>query len=670
MCLIFFSTLLVLLLSSCLQKNNIVPGDLKKQLQIVDSVLMTGKSDTDKQILRVRARINGSNPAIVVYYCLLAQAYGVKPEKMDLYADSALSFFNDELRINKYADQYFNSLLIKGDVCLREKKYIAALNYYYKAKKTLSSASCDDGELDTKMGNIYYKQNNFKLAARYWADSYNRLQFCNNAGTTEKLILSKQASLNNAGLSYERAGNLDSARYFYLKDLELLNKVDSLNTTIKLSVNQARVALYDNLGGLYIKLGDTATGKKYLDKCIAIPIPVVDGIKIPPWLKLAEIYLNAGKNNKAVIAFNESRKLLDRFPKENLSSEIKWNKFYAEFLFRAGHADKAYLYEEKYINLRDSIDKSSTELYRLDVERELGSISQQQALTELRQKEKIGTIYIVCTITIGGLLVIIIALIYRSLEREKKNNKNATTQNRELQQALDELERANNNYIRIMRVMAHDLRNPLSGIKALAALLLEEGEFSEDNKHMLRLIETTGMHTMEMINELLRSGLANENQQEIQKQAVDLRSLLYDAFELLQFRANEKKQQMLFEGPDLPVIAEVDRENMWRVFNNLIVNAIKFTQPGGIIRIGIKLEKSNVLIFVADNGIGIPDKDKGAVFDMFTTAKKTGTGGEEAFGLGLSISKRIVENHKGKIWFDSSPGKGTVFYIELPATGR
>jgi len=170
---------------------------------------------------------------------------------------------------------------------------------------------------------------------------------------------------------------------------------------------------------------------------------------------------------------------------------------------------------------------------------------------------------------------------------------------------------------------------------------------------------------MEMINILLRSGLADENEP-IQKEPVDLRSLLYDAVELLQFRANEKKQQLIFEGGGVPIITAVNRENIWRVFNNLIINAIKFSETNGIIHIGIKTVKDGILMSVADNGIGIPEKDRDSVFDMFTSAKKRGTNGEEAFGLGLSISKKIIENHEGKIWFESNPGEGTVFYVQLP----
>ncbi|MBC7399418.1 MAG: HAMP domain-containing histidine kinase [Mucilaginibacter sp.] len=169
-----------------------------------------------------------------------------------------------------------------------------------------------------------------------------------------------------------------------------------------------------------------------------------------------------------------------------------------------------------------------------------------------------------------------------------------------------------------------------------------------------------------MINELLKSGLADENET-LTKQQLNIKELLRDSVELLQFKANEKKQQIMFESTDAPILTNINHEKIWRVFNNLIVNAIKFSYEGGLIYVSIKtIDSSKILIEIADNGMGIPDKDKDAIFEMFTPAKRVGTDGEQPFGLGLSISKRIIENHNGRLWFESSPGFGTTFYIELP----
>jgi len=147
---------------------------------------------------------------------------------------------------------------------------------------------------------------------------------------------------------------------------------------------------------------------------------------------------------------------------------------------------------------------------------------------------------------------------------------------------------------------------------------------------------------------------------------LDVKALLYDSVELLQFKASEKQQQLVFDGTERPVMCRINQEKIWRVFNNLIVNAIKFSYEGTQIKIAILQEQHKITVSVADSGIGIPDKNKDAIFEMFTHAKKVGTKGEQPFGLGLSISKRIIEKHHGKIWFDSMPGTGTTFYVEIP----
>src|SRR6185503_7822197 len=123
---------------------------------------------------------------------------------------------------------------------------------------------------------------------------------------------------------------------------------------------------------------------------------------------------------------------------------------------------------------------------------------------------------------------------------------------------------------------------------------------------------------------------------------------------------------MLIEGLDAGVKLHINREKIWRVISNLISNAIKFSPVDSVIKVKAIQKQGNVVIAVKDHGIGIPDNMKDKVFNMFTNAKRPGTIGEKSFGLGLSISKQIIEKHSGKIWFDSVQDKGTTFYISLP----
>jgi len=658
----------VIFLSSCINNNDKIDEALKHRFNEVDSLILAGKGDSAIVLLKkLRPQIKADNPLICTYYSLMAEHSRKQVTQMQLYADSAIAFFSDPDKMKKYPDQYLKALLIKGDVSIAFKKYDTALDYYYRSKKLISNGGCDDGNLAGKIANIYYQQKNYRLAAQCQIQAYKHIQDCAGSMSKQKLFFIIQGELDNAAIAYERAGMTDSAGYYYDEDLKLINTAEKGKIIDEFYTNSAKGVLYDNLGGLSLRSGDLVQAEKYLLECVNIPNKDVDGSRIPPFIKLAQIYLKTKQYNKAVEAFKESRRLLDEFSKDNPDSEITWNKLYAEYLFDMHDLAKAYAYQNIYLHLKDSVDNSVFMLYRFDVDHELKAIQQQQILAEVKHQDSVKLFYLIGISIAGLLLLTIIVLINRNLNQSRKNYKLTSLQNGQLQTTLAELERANKNYIRIMRVMAHDLRNPLSGMIGLATVLLDEDEFNEDSKHMLQLIETTGVHSIEMINELLKSGLADENEV-IVKQNLDLKALLQDSVELLQFKATEKNQQIIFEADDKPIMTDVNHEKIWRVFNNLIVNAIKFSYEGGIIKTGIKISDDNkhILVQVADNGMGIPDKDKDSIFEMFTPAKKTGTNGEQPFGLGLSISKKIIEKHNGRIWFESTPGTGTVFYIELP----
>ncbi|OCX52483.1 hypothetical protein BEL04_13555 [Mucilaginibacter sp. PPCGB 2223] len=656
-----------ILLTACFNQQNDNSKVLKKRFAEIDSLIIAGKSDSAILLLnKLRPKIKNTDPLICTYYNFQAQHNQDNLQLMQIYADSSITFFADTDKAKQYPDAYINALLVEGDISMKKKKFDTALDYYYKSKRLISAAGCEDGTLAGKIANIYYQQKNYRLAAQCLIESYRHLQYCAQF-TQQKTFFIRQGQLNNIAIAYQRAGMPDSALYYYNEDVRCIDKAEENPNLGEFYTRSARIVVYDNLGGLYLKTGDLVKAEDYLLKCIAIPNKDVDGVHIPPYLKLAEIYLNTNRYKKAIEMFAKSRALLDKYKKDNPDSEINWNRLYALYLFKQHQPDKAYQYESVYVHLKDSVESSVAQIYRFDVDHELRAIKQQQMLAEIKRQDSVKMIYLIGISIAGMLLLVIIVLINRNLKQSRKNYHIITLQNEQLQTTLAELERANKNYIRIMRVMAHDLRNPLSGMIGLATVLLDEDEFSEDSKHMLQLIETTGVHSIEMINELLKSGLADENEA-IAKQNLDLKALLHDSVELLQFKANEKNQQIIFEADDQPVMTEVNHEKIWRVFNNLIVNAIKFSYENGVIKVGIKRNTNDrhILVWVADNGMGIPDKDKDSIFEMFTAAKKNGTNGEQPFGLGLSISKKIIEKHNGRIWFESEAGKGTIFYIELP----
>jgi signal transduction histidine kinase len=136
--------------------------------------------------------------------------------------------------------------------------------------------------------------------------------------------------------------------------------------------------------------------------------------------------------------------------------------------------------------------------------------------------------------------------------------------------------------------------------------------------------------------------------------------------ELYEYQVQQKNQSISLQT--IPAFVNGDREKLWRVFSNLINNAIKFSREGGVIIVTMQVHDSNVIIAVHDHGIGIPENFKSRIFSSPETSNRQGTSGEASFGLGLSISRQIITLHHGKIWFESMPGQGASFYVSLPLT--
>lgn len=287
------------------------------------------------------------------------------------------------------------------------------------------------------------------------------------------------------------------------------------------------------------------------------------------------------------------------------------------------------------------------------------SIREENHLLEAGNRNKLTQIWMLAGICAATILLL--AFIYHLYRRSRQMNKIISNQYQQLKHTLNALEQSQADNSQMLKIVAHDLRNPIGAMTSIADLMLIDSPRSDNDLMMLDLLKTSGENSLELVNDLL---LMHTRTEELIKEAVDMYELLEYCVGLLEFKAKEKIQQLILTA--VHVTIHVNRGKLWRVISNLITNAIKFSPNGARIQVLMEVKPDKVQIKVKDQGIGISEDMKDKIFDMFTISQRVGTAGEQSFGLGLSISRQIVEAHGGTIWCESSPGNGSTFYVELP----
>ncbi len=337
----------------------------------------------------------------------------------------------------------------------------------------------------------------------------------------------------------------------------------------------------------------------------------------------------------------------------------QFSKKLYEFYKAKKDISKAFYYSQKLIDLHDEqekIDNSSGIDY---IEYAL----KDQQLESAQVQSKFELRFLIFALFICALTIIILILLWRNWKQLRKTSDALRLQFEQSESTTDALDVMNKNYARLIKIVAHDLRNPISAISTISGMLQPDEKLPAEMKELMNLVQVSSKNCLDLINDLLETDF--DLQQNVKMEELNPDELLAQCVSLLSFRAKDKDQQLTLTS-NVRVKIQGDHEKLWRVMNNLIINAIKFSPVGSEIQVKSRKLKSKVVIMVKDAGLGIPEDIRDKIFDPFTTARRQGTQGEQPFGLGLYISKQIVEAHNGKIWLESEPGKGTTFYVELP----
>ena len=230
---------------------------------------------------------------------------------------------------------------------------------------------------------------------------------------------------------------------------------------------------------------------------------------------------------------------------------------------------------------------------------------------------------------------------------------------------LQELDRAKDEMVALV---SHDLRTPLTSIRGYTELLMTGQGIDERGRRFLEVIDRNSRRLLDLVDDLLVVAQHNVGAFRVAVEALDLAELVAESLVAFAPAAAEKQitlvQRVSGEGG---VVG--DRTRLGRMLDNLVGNAIKYTQVGGVVEVSLTMAHERATLRVRDNGPGIAPEDQQQIFDHFARARDAGDGGLRGIGLGLAIARAIAEAHSGTIGLDSSPGTGATFWVDLPVAG-
>ena len=234
-----------------------------------------------------------------------------------------------------------------------------------------------------------------------------------------------------------------------------------------------------------------------------------------------------------------------------------------------------------------------------------------------------------------------------------------------LKESEQQLKELNTTKDKLFSIIAHDLRTPFTNIIGLTGLLIDNSIDFEESEKYIKILNSSAKNTLILLDNLLNWAKSQTGQLIFKPEKIIISNVIQEIIALNKLHADTKSISVSYTSSnDLEVFADV---NMLRtVLRNLISNAIKFTNTGGLVNIKSILKNNLVEISISDNGIGINEEKHKILFEIISNTTTLGTANENGSGLGLVLCKEFVNKNGGTIWAESEEGKGSCFKFTLP----
>ena len=586
------------------------------------------------------------------------------------YTDSLLQLFPTTQIREQYPIEYSKALLLKGDDLLKQKRLYQAFHNYYHGKSFLSALghTCECSRYSSRIASISYKEENYYQAIEYWKHEMKELAECGKSGSFQLEFIEMQGALRNIGIAYLALNKPDTALVYFQKAKIFINNHAAEFPKEKNFIKFAHIVIVKNQAEAYALKGDMGTAEKLVKSCIQHDNEIDWSLEVEREARqlLTKIYIETKQFEKAAAELQILKSA--QWAHNQAANAVMYQKMEASILFGQGRFEEAgklliaSLEADRLAKLEKNAENQS------DVGQLLQQVKREHEIDLQKEKDAREKVFLKFTILLSLTLATIAYLIWRNARKSVVNlkavtalNKVITQSNIVLQDTVNALEQAEMENGHVLKIVAHDLRNPIAAIISASHLLFWDENPSEEQGELISGIQLSAGKANTLISQILES---TSDRERIVKNDVALQEIVQSCIDMLSHKASEKQQKLHyhFEAVTVPV----DREKIWRVFCNLLSNAIKFSQSGGTIRIHLRRQNDMVLLSIEDNGIGIPESLKDQIFLPLNNAKRPGTAGEQSYGIGLSICKQIVESHGGNIWFEPGKDVGTVFFVELP----
>jgi len=548
-------------------------------------------------------------------------------------------------------------LMDLGRASFKHESYNSALEHFYKALiiSERINSNQDIAKITNNIAAIYYQIDSLQRAMKYFRRSIQvEEEIGNEAGISK--------SLNNIAIILNEMGQYDEAISYY---------DSALGIKTRLGDREGEGTTLSNMGLVYIQTGDYQQALKHYEQAMEIFVKIGDDWSIAnAYGNMARAHLLMDNYDNALSLVDKSHVIAKEINSPNLQKDnlLTFFNIYSE----TNQYKKAFEYSQAYHHLKDSLRslEVSENLNEVRTRYETLRKEKENALLREERESQQATIRLQTYLTISALVVVVL-LVILAISMHKNNREKARAynvlekQNEEIEAQRKELEELNQIKNKIFSIISHEVRSPLNSLLGTVSLLNSGVLSSEEFFKLSSDLKSKVSHTTNFLNNLLVWAKS-------QMQGIHVEPGVFNVNELINETVHLMKEQADMKGIDVKLdfdnglLANADRNMVGIVIKNLITNAIKFTSRKQKITISTSdYDNDFVKIAVSDEGVGIPEETKKKLFSYDSISTK-GTAQEVGTGLGLVLSKSLIEENRGKIWVESEEGKGSTFFFTIP----